>query len=193
MEEEGEALLTLPPDMVNLDTETGKMADSSDWSGRGNRSRGSSTMSTSSANRLDELKCMTQSLAAGVQSSMQSLAAGVQSSREEQAVTSNAIATDLKRVITKVDTIEVVGATKKVLEKTISRLRKVEEDIQEHAKKIQLMEEEIAKIKTGEISERITRRRKSMESDLGEVQGTMVTHVHHTQWVGWTGTGRWTR
>ena len=81
--------------MVNLDTETGNMADSSDWNGRGNWSRGDSTMITPSANRLDDSKCM-----------MHSLAAGVQSSREEPAVTSNAIATDLKKVVTKVDTIE---------------------------------------------------------------------------------------
>ena len=39
---------------------------------------------------------------------------------------------------------EEVNATKKLLEKTNSRVERVEGTIQEHAKKIQQMEEEIA-------------------------------------------------
>ena len=64
---------------------------------------------------------------------------------------------------------------------------KVEEAIQEHAKKIQLMDEEISKIKTGETSERITRRRKSMESDLGEryKEQWSPSFITLNGWVDW--------
>ena len=63
--EEGGDLQTLSPEMVNIDTETEKMAASSDWCGKGSRSSGSRTMSTSSGSRFDELNSMIQSLTAG--------------------------------------------------------------------------------------------------------------------------------
>ena len=130
--EEGGDLQTLSPEMVHIDTEIEKMAASSDWSGRGSRSRGSSRMNTSSGSRLDELKSMIQSLTTGVQNS-NTLGDAM---RNEQEATANASAnmvtdivnmeTDLKRVIAKMDTIEEeVGATKKILEKTNSRVEKL--------------------------------------------------------------------
>ena len=73
---------------------------------------------------------------------------------------------DVKKVATKVDTIgEEVSATKKLVEKTNSR---VEGAMQEHAKKIQQMVEELANIDAGAGSaERITRRGKTMENEVG--------------------------
>ena len=47
-------------------------------------------------------------------------------------------------------------------------MEQVEEPIQEHAKKIQQMEENLAKMNTGETPERITRRRKTMDNDAAE-------------------------
>ena len=44
----------------------------------------------------------------------------------------------------------------------------VEEAIQEHAKEIQQMKEDIAKMNAGETTERTKRRRKAMENDPGE-------------------------
>ena len=105
-EEEKGVLLTSSPGMLNTDMESVKMAGSSDWSGRGSRSRGSSTMSTSSGGRLDELKIMIQSLYMAVQNSNDlgqilrseqaatrseqlSLSVAVQSSRNEPAATAN--------------------------------------------------------------------------------------------------------
>ena len=149
-------------EMVNIDNESEKMAASYDWSGRGSRSRGSSTISTSSGDCFEELRTVIQSLAAGVHSSGEVM-------RCEQVATTNAIAhvgTDVKSVVSKVDIIqEEVGATKKILEKTNLSVEKVEVAIQEHAKTIPQMEDDIAKMNAGESSERTTRRRKAMESD----------------------------
>ena len=76
---------------------------------------------------------------------------------------------DVKKVPTKVNTIkEEVCATKNLLEKTNSRVERVEGAIQEHAKKIQQMEEELAKLSAGTGSvERMTRRRKTIENEVG--------------------------
>ena len=104
-------------------------------------------MSTSSGGCLGELRFMIQSLTAGMQSSN---ALG-EVMRSTQAATTSAITnmgTDVKRVVanddvieTKVDVIEEeVGMTKKLLEKTTSRVEKVEDAMQEHAKKIQQMD-----------------------------------------------------
>ena len=62
-------LLALSQEMLNVDVESEKMAGSSDWSGRGSISRGSSNLSTSSGGRFDELKSTIQSLSGGVRSS----------------------------------------------------------------------------------------------------------------------------
>ena len=92
--------------------------------------------------------------------------------------------TDVKRVVAKVDTIEEeVGATKKILEKTNSRVEKIEEAIQEHAKKSQQMEEEIAKMNAGEATERITRRRKAM-GDKHKGQWSSA-FIKLNGWVDW--------
>ena len=65
-EEAGGVLLTLTPEMLNIDVESENMAGPSDWSGRGSRSRGSSTMSTSRGGRFYELKSMIQFLSVAV-------------------------------------------------------------------------------------------------------------------------------
>ena len=69
-------------------------------------------------------------------------------SQEGQNATGNAVATvieDIRSVATKVDAIEEeLSARKKLLEKTNSRMERVEVAIQAHAKKIQQMEEEMA-------------------------------------------------
>ena len=67
-EEEGGELLTLSPEMLKIDVEpeidcNSKMEGSPDWSVKGNRRRGSSTMSTSNGVQFDELKNMILSLA----------------------------------------------------------------------------------------------------------------------------------
>ena len=155
-------LITLEPEMH------AKMDGSSGWSAKGRRSRGSSTISTSSGVQFDELENIIQSLAVGVQKS-NTLGEVM---RSEQAATASAITimgTDVKRLVTKVDLIEEQWvATKKIFEKTNSRVEKVEEAIQEHAKKIQQMEEDIAKMNAGGTLERIARGRKTMENDTGE-------------------------
>ena len=57
-----------------------------------------------------------------------------------------AVGSDARRVVTKVDVIEEeVGAAKKLLEKTNMRVEKVEDAIQEHVKKTQRMEQDLAK------------------------------------------------
>ena len=163
-EEEGE-FLTPSAEMVNVDTKSEKTTTSSDMSVRGIRSRGNSTMSTSSGSCLEELRFMIQSLSTGVQNSS-NLGEVI---RSEHAATANAITnlgTDVKRVITKVDIIEEeVERRRRYLRR---RTQKVEEAIQEHEQKIQQMEEDIAKTNAGENNERTTRIRKPMESDLGE-------------------------
>ena len=97
-------------------------------------------MSTSSGGCLGELRFMIKTLTAGMQSSN---ALG-EVKRSEQAATTSAITnmgTDVKRVVAKDDVIEEeVGLTKKLLEKTTSRVDKVEDAMQEHAKKIQQMD-----------------------------------------------------
>ena len=151
-EEEGGTLITLPPltpKVLNIDEEStmncnGKVDGSSDWSGRGSRSRESSTSVSTSGAQFDELKDMIQSLTAGVQTS------AAEAKREQSATTSatTIMGTDVKRVVTKVDVIEEeVGATKKLFEKTNLRVEQVEEAIQEHVKKIQQMEEDLANMK----------------------------------------------
>ena len=159
-EEEGGILITLPPwtqEVLYIDEEStmdcnGKVDGSSDWSGRGSRSMGSSTSLSTSGAQFDELKNMIQSLAARVQTS-------ADEAKREQAATTSAVTmmgTDVKRVVTKVDVIEEeVGATKKLLEKTNLRVGQVEEAIQEHAKKIQQMEEDLANMNAGGTAERI--------------------------------------
>ena len=75
--DEGGILITLPPltpEVLNIDEEStmdcnGKVGGSSDWSGRGSRSGGSSTSLSTSGAQFDELKNMIQSLPAGVQTS----------------------------------------------------------------------------------------------------------------------------
>ena len=84
--------------------------------------------------------------------------------KRAQAATASAITTqggDVRRVVTKLDvTEEEVGAAKKFFEETNMRVEKVGEAIQEHAKKIQQMEEDLAKMSSaGGPAERITRRR----------------------------------
>ena len=76
------------------------MDGSSDWTGRGSQSRGSSTISTSSEAQLDELRNMTESLKVGVQNS--NILADVM--RKEQATTAsmtaevvNTFAEEMKR------------------------------------------------------------------------------------------------
>ena len=68
----------------------------------------------------------------------------VEELKREQATTANAIMTmgcHVRRVVIKVDVIdEEVGLVKMLLEKTNMRVEKIEEAIQEHAKKIQQME-----------------------------------------------------
>ena len=103
-EEEGEFLIP-SAEKVNVDTKSERTTTSSDMSGRGSRSRGSSTMSTSSGSCLEELRFMIQSLSTKVQNSSNL----GEVMRSEHAATANAIAnlgTDVKRVITKVDIIE---------------------------------------------------------------------------------------
>ena len=98
--------------------------------------------------------------------------------RSEQAATANAIAnmvTDIVNMgqMSKGSSRRWTLLKKKLeqrrrsLRKRTQEWKKVEEAIQEHAKKIQQMEEEIAKMNAGEATERITKRRKAMESDLG--------------------------
>ena len=55
-------------------------------------------------------------------------------------------------------------------------------------RKIQLMDEEVAKIKTGE-DIRTDYKKEDVDGKRSgrEVQGTMVTLVHHTQWLGGLG------
>ena len=84
------------------------------------------------------------------------------------------------------------GATKKLFEKTNLRVEKVEEAIQEHVKKTQQMEEDLAKMNAGGTAERITRRRKTMENDSGEKgQGAAVAIFHYFEWTGGLGLKRW--
>ena len=112
-------------------------------------------MSTSSGGRLNELRSM------------------IQSSRSEQAATANAISTDLKRVVTIVDSIEEeVGAGGS-----------------DSGKEIQQMKEDIAKMNAGDLTERTTRRRKAMENNVGEkMQRTMV---YDPEWMGRLGQKKW--
>ena len=63
---------------------------------------------------------------------IQSLSVAQAATRNEQAATADAIKTDLKRVVTKVDHIEEEVVTTRILKKTNSRVEKVEEAIQEH-------------------------------------------------------------
>ena len=95
---------------------------------------------------------------------------------------------DDKSVATKVDTIEEeVTATKKALEKTNSGVERVDRAIQKHTKKIQQMEEEMAKINAGvRTTERLTRRRKTMENEIGEKR-TMDTIIYYPEWMGGLG------
>ena len=108
----------------------------------------------------------------------------------QQAATASAITakeSDVRRVVTKVDVIEEeVGAAKKLLEKTNMRVERVEEAIQVHAKKIQQMEEDLAKMNAGVgPAERITRKRKTIKHDAGEKrERTANTILHHVEWMG---------
>ena len=94
---------------------------------------------------------MIQPLAVGVQTSRSAanatadaVAALGEEVKREQAATASAVAAmevDVRRVVTKVENIEEeVSATKKFLEKTNTRVERVEGAIQEHAKKIQQMD-----------------------------------------------------
>ena len=58
---------------------------------------------------------------------------------------------------------------KKLLEKTNQRVEKVEQAIQEHAKKVQQIEENLAKGYAGEHPERYARRRKTMDEWMGRL------------------------
>ena len=60
------------------------------------------------------------------------------------------------------------------------RVEKVEEAIQERSKKIQQMEEDLAKMNAGGPTERITRRRKKMENDGGEKEKGQWTPSFNT-------------
>ena len=95
----------------------------------------------------------------------------------------------VRKVATKVDTFEEkVSATKKLLEKTNSRVERVEGAIQEHAKKIQQMKEEMAKINAGVgLADRLTRRRKTMEHDTGGGERGQWTpsFISLNGWVDW--------
>ena len=64
---------------------------------------------------------------------------------------------------------------------------KVEEAIQEHAQKIQQMEEDLAKMNAGGTAERITRRRKTMENDATEKDKGQwsPSFITLNGWVGW--------
>ena len=75
----------------------------------------------------------------------------------------------------------------KLLEKTNQRVEKVEEAIQEHAKKIQQMEENLAKVHFGETPERFTRRKKTMETDATEMERGQWSQSYITLngWVDW--------
>ena len=78
---------------------------------------------------------------------------------------------DVEKVAKKVDMIEEeVGATKNLLEPSNSRVERVEGAIQEHANKIHQMEEDLAKnsASTGS-SERLTRRRRTIENEVWRV------------------------
>ena len=90
--------------MLYIDEETsidcnGKVDGSSDLSGRGSRSRGSSTSLSTSGAQFDELKSMIQTLAVGVQTSTSSAANGTaeavntlgEEMKKEQAATATAI------------------------------------------------------------------------------------------------------
>ena len=73
-EEQEVLLLTLTPEVLNVDEETKmdcnrSMDGSSYGCGRGSRSRGGSTSMSTSGAQFDELKIMIQSLAVGVQNS----------------------------------------------------------------------------------------------------------------------------
>ena len=112
--------------------------------------------------------------------------------KREQAATASAVAAmevDVRRVVTKVENIEEeVSATKKLLEKTNTRVERVEGAIQEHAKKIQQMEEDLVNISAGVgTAGRITRRRKTMEHELGERERGHLTPSFITLngWVDW--------
>ena len=57
---------------------------------------------------------------------------------------------------------------KKILGKRNDRVGKVEETIWEHAKEILQVKQDIAKMNSGDTTERTVRRRKVMEIDVGE-------------------------
>ena len=110
----------------------------------------------------------------------------------QQAATASeitAMGSDVRRVVTKVDVIEEeVGAAEKLHEKTNMRVETVEEAIQEHAKKIQQMKEDLAKMNAGVgPAERITRRRKTMENDAVEKERGQPTpsFIALNGWMDW--------
>ena len=178
-EVEGGTLITLPPltlEVLNIDVKStmdcnGKVEGSSDWSGRGSRSRGSTTSVSTSGAPFDALKKMIQLLTAGAQTS------AAEAKREQSATTSSTtfMETDVKRVV------EEVHHTKKLLEKTNLRVEKVEEAIQEHAKKIEEMEEDLAKMNAEWTAERITRRKESMKNDAAEKDEGQI--LHYLAWM----------
>ena len=96
---------------------------------------------------------------------------------------------DVKKVAKKVDMIEgEVGATKNLLQKTNSRVERTEETIQEHAKKLQQMEEELAKITAGIGSaQRTRRRRKTIENEVGGFERGQwsPSFISLNGWVDW--------
>ena len=157
--------------MLNIDEESTMDCNGKTWRALQTGVEEAAEVGGAARAHFDELKNMIQSLAAGVQTSSSAAAIAAAEATREQAATASAITimgTDVKRVVTKVDVIEdEVGGTKKLLEKTNLRVEEAEEAIQEHAKNIQQMEEDLAKMNAGGTSERMTRRRKTMEHDAG--------------------------
>ena len=167
------------------------MDGSSDWSGRGSRSRDSSTSLSKRDKReqFDELKGMIQTLAVVFKTPLQQ--------QLQLLVVKNEVVTigeHVKKVATKVDTFEEKVSAKRMVEKTNSRVERVEGATQEHAKKIQQMKEEMAKINAGVGSaERLTRRRKTMKHETGGGERGQWTPSFISLNGWWIGTGRWRR
>ena len=108
--------------------------------------------------QFDELKAMIHNLAMEVGNSTAATSCAVAAMGEEVQKEVATMGEDVKKVAKKVDMIEEeVGATKNLLEKTNLRVENVQEAVQEHAKTMQQMEEEIAMMNAGEATERITR------------------------------------
>ena len=165
--------MILAPELLDLEENVKmdlgrKMDGSSDWSGRGSRSRDSSTSMSRSDKReeYDELNAMIQTLAKEVAT----------------------MGEDAEKVAKRVDMVEEgVGATKNLLQKTNSRVERVEGAIKEHAKKIQQMEEELANSAGTGSAERMTRRRIAMENEVrGHERGHWSpSFMSLNGWVDW--------